>query len=98
MTDSELKTDVMPQRLCSEIQLFDLCDQDSCLHKNGRFCSDPLLLSRFETIAENELRAPDRYMSEEADDEGVDDGDGYDEDDQFVTEKSEGGEDGGWED
>ena len=98
MTDSELKKDILPQRLCSEIQLFDLCDQDSCLHKNGRFCTDPLLLGRFETITENELRSPERYMSEEFDDAEADDGDRYDEDDEFAMGKTEGGEDDGWED
>lgn len=102
MTDSKLKTDVLPQRLCSEIQLFDLCDQDSCLYKNGRFCTDPLLLGRFETIAENELRTPERYMSEELDDGEADFGEGYeedeDEDNEFAMGKTEGGEDDGWED
>lgn len=103
MTDSEPKTGVPPQRLCSEIQLFDLCDLDSCGHKNGRFCADPHLLGRFEKIAENELRPPERYLSEGVDDLGADDGDGYDdqcedEDEEFGMENLESGEDSGWED
>lgn len=39
-------------RLCSEIQLFDLCELDDCRFKQGRFCTDPNLLRRFEAIAE----------------------------------------------
>jgi hypothetical protein len=101
MPDSEPKPANLPQRLCSEIQLFDLCDLDSCSHKNSRFCTDPVLLGRFEKIAEVELRAPERYISEEVDEDEADegDGDGYDdEDDEFTMENFEGGEDDGWED
>jgi hypothetical protein len=102
MTDSEPKPDNLPKRLCSEIQLFDLCDLYSCNHKSGRFCMDSVILGRFEKIAENELRTPERYISEEVDAE-ADDGDGdYDEyDDGFdelAVENFEGGEDDGWED
>ena len=99
MTDSELKPVILPQRLCSEIRLFDLCDLDSCNHRNGRFCMDPALLGRFEKITDDELRAPERYISEEIDDAEAGDGDGYDdEDDEFAMENSEGGEDDGQED
>ena len=91
MTDSEKKTDGLPQRLCSEIQLFDLCDLDSCKTKSGRFCTDPDLLGRFEKIAEDEIRAPERYVSEE-----TDDGDEYD--DEFSMDNFEGDEDDGFED
>jgi hypothetical protein len=100
MSDSEPKSDNRPQRLCSEIQLFDLCDLDSCNHKNGRFCADSVLLGRFEKIAVDELRAPERYISEEIDDTEGDDADGYgyDEDDEFASENLEVDEDDGWED
>ena len=97
MPDSEPKPDNLPQRLCSEIQLFDLCDLDSCNRKRGSFCTDPALLGRFEKIAEDELRSPERYISDaEADDV---DGDGYDDedDDEFTMENFEGGEEDGWE-
>jgi hypothetical protein len=90
MSDSELKTDTLPQRLCSEIQLFDLCDLASCRHKSGRFCTDRDLLGRFEKIAEDELRAPDRYISEELDGAEADCGEECD--DEFVMENFEGGE------
>ena len=93
MPVSEPKPDNLPQRLCSEIQLFDLCDLDSCNHKNGSLCTNPLLLGLFETIAEDELRAPDRYVFVEIDDAEADDGE-----DEFTMESLEGGEDGGWED
>ena len=96
MRDSEQKPDVLPQRLCGEIQLFDLCDLDSCVCKNGRFCTDPALLDRFEKIAEEELRAPERFVSEEIDDAEADDSDvdGYD--DEAAMEGFEGVEDDGW--
>lgn len=42
------------QRLCSEIQLFDLCDLDVCRFKQGRFCTQEELLSRFEDISEDD--------------------------------------------
>lgn len=99
MPDSEPKPEIIPQRLCSEIQLFDLCDLDSCNQKKGRFCTDPLLLGRFEKIAEDELRAPERYNSVEIDDAEADDadGDGYDEDDgELEMDDFEGGEDDDW--
>jgi len=99
MPDSDKKTDVLPQRLCSEIQLFDLCDSESCNHKSGRFCTDPDLLSRFEKIAEDEVRAPERYISEDNDDAEADDGDEYsDDDDRFAEDNFDGDEDDGWED
>ena len=64
-------------RLCSEIQLFDLCDLDSCALKNGKFCTDSDLLTRFEAIADEELRITEQFISEgsedsEADNEYVD--------------------------
>jgi hypothetical protein len=98
MHDSGPKPDVPPQRLCSEVQLFDLCDLDTCVYKNGRFCADPALLDRFEKIAEDELRPPDRYVSEECDDAEAEDSDGYGYDDEAAMEDFEGGEDGARED
>ena len=101
MSNSEPKEDLLPQRLCSEVQLFDLCDLDSCGRKNGRFCADPFLLDRFEKIAEEELRTPERYVSDEFDDEEADDGDGYGDGDgdgdEAALEGFDGAEDEGWE-
>ena len=68
-----------PQRLCSEIQLFDLCELDVCGHKDGRYCTKGDLITRFEAIADEEERSPEQFLAEELDDvEGADDL-GYDE-------------------
>ena len=95
MSDSEQKPGSMPQRLCSEIQLFDLCDLDKCNHKNDNFCTDSALLNRFEKIAEDELRTPEYHVSEEIDDAEDEE---YDGDDEFTLENPENDEDDGWED
>lgn len=99
MTYSDQKSEIFPRRLCSEVQLFDLCDLDSCSRKTGRFCSDSELLSRFEMIAEDELRTPDRFLFEENDDTETDEGDGNDEEDnEFAMDNFDGGEDDGRDD
>jgi len=71
------------QRLCNEIQLFDLCDKNSCSSKSGRFCTDHYLLSRFEKIEELESRRPDPELSEEWEDELEDE---FDEDSEHEDE------------
>lgn len=94
MPDNKIKPDIRPQRLCSEIQLFDLCELDSCRHKDGRFCTDSELLEQFEKIAEAETKIPERYLDDELDEEsdGLD-GDDYDyEDDEFDREDLDDGE------
>ncbi len=63
----ELKT----KRLCSEIQLFDLCSKDTCKLKNGRFCTDDALLAKFEAISEEDVLR----------DQLIDDSDDYDDSD-----------------
>jgi hypothetical protein len=104
MPDSDTTPDILPQRLCSEVQLFDLCDLDSCRHKVGRFCSDPALLSRFEKIADEEINSSERYILEEPDDADTDEEDGYDEDgydeeeQEYAREDSDGGADSRWRD
>jgi len=68
---NELKQE---NRLCSEIQLFDLCDLEVCRFKNGRFCTNADLIERFEKISEDDdLGSTLLYIEEETDDE-----DGYD--------------------
>jgi len=80
------------QRLCSEIQLFDLCDLDTCCQKDGRYCTNPEVLERFEAIKEEDERSPEQYLTEELDEEESEEGeefgsgddldaDGYDDDD-----------------
>lgn len=97
MRDPVTSPENLPQRLCSEVQLFDLCDRDTCRHKIGRFCSDPILLSRFEAIADEELRPSEQCILEETDDTEIDDGydEGYNE---FEMEDTDGGDDRRWED
>ena len=68
-----------PQRLCSEIQLFDLCELDTCGHRDGRYCTKKEILARFEAIREGDDRTPEQFFAEELDDvEGAGDL-GYDE-------------------
>ena len=77
------------QRLCSEIQLFDLCELEKCHHKEGLYCTDEDLLNRFEAIAEEELRPVERHLSDETDEEDGTDGEDYDDafdDDDFVDD------------
>ena len=84
------------QRLCSEIQLFDLCDLDRCAFKEGRFCSQKDLLARFEQLPDEDEQVAepsghDRPDGELDDDEllnGVDD-DFEDLDDGFDPEEDE---------
>jgi hypothetical protein len=56
------------QRLCSEIQLFDLCDLDSCRFKQSRFCTNDELLAKFEAIKEDDEQNTLLYDEEEEDD------------------------------
>ncbi len=70
------------RRLCNEIQLFDLCDLESCNYKEGRFCINQELIERFENISEDDARQVDRYQDGEDDavdgDDESDFGDGLD--------------------
>ncbi|GAB7027185.1 hypothetical protein [Geotalea toluenoxydans] len=67
------------RRLCTEIQLFDLCDRDACSHRDGRYCTKGDILAKFEAIKEEDERSPEQFMAEELDDtEGAGDM-GYDE-------------------
>lgn len=57
-----------PQRLCSEIQLFDLCSKETCSKKKGRYCTDDALLDEFEAISNEEEFSSDTYREDEPDD------------------------------
>lgn len=73
------ETNSQPKRLCSEIQLFDICELDVCAHKDGRYCTKGEILARFEKIQEDDHRSPEQFMADELDEcEGAGD-DGYDE-------------------
>jgi hypothetical protein len=66
-------------RLCNEIQLFDLCELETCGHKQGLYCTNSELLDRFESIAEEDERpAASGYICEEDDDALATDDDEYD--------------------
>jgi hypothetical protein len=68
------------QRLCNEIQLFDLCDLEVCSFKEGKFCANEEHLAAFEQISDAETVRPGVSISEEPE-EGEDVGDEeYDED------------------
>ncbi|HOP40559.1 MAG TPA: hypothetical protein PLI53_05910 [Geobacteraceae bacterium] len=58
-----------PQRLCSEIQLFDLCSKETCTKKKGRYCTDETLLDKFEAISQEEDFSSDHYFEGEPGDE-----------------------------
>jgi hypothetical protein len=82
------------QRLCNEIQLFELCELERCGHKRGLFCTSTELLNRFEAIAEEDERPPaEDFISGELDDgEETAEDDVYDDafdDDQFCDESYE---------
>ena len=63
---------VNAERLCSEIQLFDLCDLDSCGFKRARYCTNEELLAKFEAIREEDDRPPLVYDPEAEADEDSD--------------------------
>ena len=89
-----VKETVAPaKRLCGEIQLFDLCELERCRFKDGRFCTDPDLLERFEQIADVDDSERNRgYAEMGGDEEGENDFD--EEDDDFGYEEES---DGSWE-
>ena len=62
-------TQQQTRRLCSEIQLFDLCELDTCCQKDGRFCTDEKVLERFEAIKEEDERSPEQYLVEDLDED-----------------------------
>ena len=77
-----METQSVTKRLCSEIQLFDLCDLDTCTCKDGRFCTNPEILQKFEAIKEEDERST-QYLSDEfegEEDEDAEDLEEYDDD------------------
>jgi hypothetical protein len=60
-------TEQRTQRLCSEIQLFDLCELETCCQKDGRHCTNAEVLERFEAIKEEDER--EQYLAEEVDED-----------------------------
>jgi hypothetical protein len=78
-----------PKRLCSEIQLFDLCSKGSCNAKDGRFCTDEKLLARFEAISDEEDTVPDQYDGGEFDEDGEEEFSSYGDDEDGTGEDEE---------
>lgn len=65
------------KRLCNEIQLFDLCNQEQCRYKEGRLCTNEEMLNRFEQIAEVDFCKP-VYVADEIDEDSDNESDDYD--------------------
>ena len=86
MKESQKKSTASFQRLCSEIQLFDLCGLDGCNLKNGRFCSNEELLRRFESIKEKDETPDLVYDEDELLSDGESDFDEYDEESEHEDE------------
>jgi len=79
LLENQTEVKELPRRLCSEIQLFDLCELEKCHFKDDRFCTDPEMLARFEAAAEPEDR-PVWHLGNDDD---------QDEDDLFNSEEFE---------
>ncbi len=73
-----------PKRLCTEIQLFDLCSKEKCKSKDGRYCVDSELLAKFEAISEEDEKELNQFIADEDDDFESSDFDEYD-DDRFAV-------------
>ena len=78
-SQAEQQSTTLPKRLCSEIQLFDLCELERCRYRDGRFCTDTEMLARFEAVAEPEDR-PVRSIDDDGDDDP--DMDGFEADEE----------------
>ena len=80
--DADLEKKEFPQRLCSEIQLFDLCEKADCVFKRGRYCTDPAMLAKFESINDDDDgSSSNQYLVDEIDEDTLeyDEGIGVDE-------------------
>ena len=70
------------RRLCSEIQLFDLCSLNECGKKEGKFCTDEDLLLQFNEISNenDEVTSCGRICCADNQPIGA-----YPEDDEWIT-------------
>jgi hypothetical protein len=93
MTQEEPQPELVQQtqRLCSEIQLFDLCDLKRCNSRDGRFCTKSELLVRFERIADEDECAKVQNIYDESDEDEDGDivGGGEDDDDASFLEEDD---------
>ena len=80
-----------PQRLCSEIQLFDLCERNNCEFKKGRYCTNGDILARFEAISDEEdANSADLFLAdemEEMEEDGLEYDEGVSKDDEEPEEE-----------
>lgn len=83
MTEDVKGVKPVEKRLCSEIQLFDICDLDSCNFKRDRFCSNEALLEKFEAIQEVDDRPADVYDEHEGDEEDCDSEEDFDDSEDY---------------
>jgi hypothetical protein len=70
------------RRLCSEIQLFDLCELEKCSYKSANFCTNEDLLTRFERIADEDTSSRMSLSDEDLDENDEFGGFGFDDDDE----------------
>ena len=80
MTEKQADPVKAIDRLCSEIQLFDLCELGECGHKKMRFCTNETLLKMFEEIKEDDDRQTLVYDESEFEEGQESDFDELDED------------------
>lgn len=83
MTADNQEVKPAEKRLCSEIQLFDICDLDSCNFKRERYCSNEELLEKFEAIREEDDRQAVVYDEHEGDEDDFDSEEDYDESEDY---------------
>jgi hypothetical protein len=79
------------KRLCSEIQLFDLCDREGCEQKDGRYCCNSELLTKFEAINEEDESLQDQFLPAGSDD--LEDFDEEEDDDGYYDDLADAYED-----
>jgi hypothetical protein len=82
MTEEHAQPGTPVDRLCSEIQLFDLCDLDKCSYRKDRFCTNELLLGKFEAIREEDDRQTLLYDEDDLEGDDESDFDYFDEEDE----------------
>lgn len=93
-TSPEQDVEELPRRLCSEIQLFDLCDLSQCSFKDGRYCTHADLLARFESLAEPEDKPAHRYDDDDDEEEEPYPVERDEDDDEYSVFDDEDGLDG----
>jgi hypothetical protein len=97
LTTAEPDVEELPRRLCSEIQLFDLCELERCSFKDGRYCTHADLLARFEALAEPEDRPAQPIEDDDDDDDELYPEEREEDDDEYSVFDDEDGPEKEWE-